>query len=401
VLLACFTRLAVICFWDESFAADPTQDPDAYRQIAEHWRAEGLYSRDGLQPTAYRPPGFVLCLWPMVADQQVSVWGLAAWHLVVGVLTTALTMGWARGMMGSRPGPTWVGPWIAGLVVAVDPLLVGQSALVMSEATFTLWMTAALFWTSSASSLTGRLLAGFAWGMAGLTRPIAWPVGAGVLLWMLIQRRRFLLIAAVALGVAIPWVVRNQFVWNQPILTTTHGGYTLWLGQNPNYYETVVQPGKVIWPAEDFARWSAENERELAGKSEPEQDRLLAQKALAWMRSHPVEARETSLHHLARLWALAPARGSWTVRAGVTAFYSLLFLVAIVGWLRAPRSTLWLLIVAPVVFSLVHAFYWSDLRMRAPLTPILGVAAALAWADRRSANLEACPDGENKGLGSA
>jgi hypothetical protein len=61
-----------------------------------------------------------------------------------------------------------------------------------------------------------------------------------------------------------------------------------------------------------------------------------------------------------------------------------LTLFAVVLWFSVRQSNQWLAtpmllgIVMILAFSLVHAVYWSDMRMRAPLMPTLYLAAALA-----------------------
>src|SRR5690606_10645640 len=45
--------------------------------------------------------------------------------------------------------------------------------------------------------------------------------------------------ALVLLGTVLalaPWILRNAIQLGAPIATTTHGGYTLWLANNPSYY---------------------------------------------------------------------------------------------------------------------------------------------------------------------
>ena len=44
--------------------------------------------------------------------------------------------------------------------------------------------------------------------------------------------------------VVSPWVIRNQRVFGKPIVTTTHGGYTLWLGNNVAFYAWLAAPLK-------------------------------------------------------------------------------------------------------------------------------------------------------------
>ena len=77
-----------------------------------------------------------------------------------------------------------------------------------------------------------------------------------------------------------PWVVRNLVVFNHPILMTTHGGYTLLLGNNSSFYE-FLRNGEwgQTWDATDAipSRHVAANELEY--------DRQCYQKAWQTMRS--------------------------------------------------------------------------------------------------------------------
>ena len=42
-------------------------------------------------------------------------------------------------------------------------------------------------------------------------------------------------------AVVSPWVIRNRLVFGRWIATTTHGGYTLLLGNNPDFYRHLRQ----------------------------------------------------------------------------------------------------------------------------------------------------------------
>ena len=41
-------------------------------------------------------------------------------------------------------------------------------------------------------------------------------------------------------AVLLPWAVRNALVLAEPIITTTHGGYTLALANNEVYYRDIL-----------------------------------------------------------------------------------------------------------------------------------------------------------------
>ncbi|HEU5432830.1 MAG TPA: hypothetical protein VFU81_14280, partial [Thermomicrobiales bacterium] len=97
---------------------------------------------------------------------------------------------------------------------------------------------------------------------------------------------------------------------------------------------------------------------------------------------------------LTRLWGLLPrqvegAGRSNALRYATAAWYLAEFILAAAGLavlrsrvLRSPW--LWGLLLA-AVFTAVHAVYWTDMRMRAPLVPfvaLLAAAGAAAAAER-------------------
>ena len=83
------------------------------------------------------------------------------------------------------------------------------------------------------------------------------------------------------LVVLSPWMIRNLLQFGEPIWTTTHGGYTLALANNPVYYREVLDgpPGRV-WTGHDQWVWWDSVNRKTAGMSEPEADRYLRDEAL-------------------------------------------------------------------------------------------------------------------------
>jgi hypothetical protein len=74
------------------------------------------------------------------------------------------------------------------------------------------------------------------------------------------------------------------------------------------------------------------------------------------------------------------------LRPATTAFYAVLFVAAALGWMRV-RSWrgAWLPMTLTVLaLTLVHAVYWSNMRMRAPIEPLLGLFAASVLDFRRT-----------------
>lgn len=398
----------------------PRGDPDGYARIGHELVTHGQYARDETGPTAFRSPGYVLAIAPFCSDYLPDPTPI----LVLQLLASAAAI-WGTWMLAVEMG---AGRWayLAAGVVALDPALVHHSSLVMSEALFTAFFTLGLafFMRSIHSCSRWTLLAtGVCVGLAALTRPVMGPAWlcVGVASWLASWREgrthredqnrlrqchvdegargrggqreskgggefqrpvwTWLVATVVALVVYAPWPLRNWVTMESLILTTTHGGYTLWLGMNPVYYQEVVVGPNSIWPEESFQGWTRQNAELTSAMSEVETDRYFQASAWNWMRSNPLAAVRSVCHHVASFWMPMPNVGSRWQRWLAAAFYIGLYISAAIGFVRGrawrwPRS---ILLASIVAFTLVHAVYWSNVRMRAPLAPVLGVLASLAW----------------------
>ncbi len=416
------------------------QDPDAYREIAENLLVHGEFALgkqiDGdwqPRPTAYRPP-----LYPMVLSNlpdadglQVSLWKVAALHLGLGVGTVWLVWLTARRvicrvgpesaaragspLMSTNGGPAlaeaiWSHPTIAtiaGLIVACDPILLNQQALVMTEtlaaflAILSLWCLARF---DGARTPFNAAMAGGAIGLAVLCRPTFLPwlglVGVGMMVvrgriaecrmqnaelgWVSeigIRVANFAALLFVAGVVVSPWGIRNYRVFGKPIVTTTHGGYTLLLGNNQSFYDwlnndTSGVPWSVSW---NWPQMYDVNERDL--------DRSSYALAKMTIKQHPVLFVRACVYRLCQLWSPLPNRlkadesmGRKLLRYATCGWYCGVYLLAVIGvwrlrWRLLQSPWVWGVLMC-LVFTAVHTFYWSNLRMRAPLMPFVALVAA-------------------------
>ena len=118
-------------------------------------------------PTAYRPPLYPVLLsnLPSADGQQVSLVKVALVHLALGVATVWLTWLTVRRLMEIQIGPPGllIAPLLAGLIVACDPILLNQQALVMTE-------TLAAFLAILSLWCLARFDAQRSWFNAGLDR---------------------------------------------------------------------------------------------------------------------------------------------------------------------------------------------------------------------------------------
>ncbi|HOM18685.1 MAG TPA: glycosyltransferase family 39 protein, partial [Thermoguttaceae bacterium] len=232
-------------------------DPDGYRAVGENLVRHGVLGH-GPYPTAVRPPLYPLILAGCAVFGSSARWVLGLVHLALGTATVWLA--WDLARMGRlRRWQQWM---VAGLV-AGDPLLVRASTQVMTETLAALLATAAWnLWgrylrrpTAWRAGLLGAIL-----GIGVLCRPEWLLVGfaaAGMLLFRSAGWTSLAAYGAAAGMVLAPWPVRNRIQFGQPILTTTHGGYTMLLANNQWLYEHLRQGGALAdWnPAGFHQAW--------------------------------------------------------------------------------------------------------------------------------------------------
>ncbi|MDR3618564.1 MAG: dolichyl-phosphate-mannose-protein mannosyltransferase [Paludisphaera borealis] len=400
VLTALALRLAVMSTGSGRF-----DDPDNYLPLARSIAAgDGLTLRG--RPTAYRPPLYPLILAPLAAlSGERLLAAVAGLHLLLGAATAGLTFRTAE-----RLGVGTMRATAAGLIVACDPVLVWQARFVMTETLAAFLLVAAL----AEFARGGRwspCLAGGILGLAGLCRPSALP-GAGltVLAALIVPpgaaRERFRRGAGVAIGLVVvlsPWVARNAWVFGEPVWTTTHGGYTLALGNNEVYYRDVLEgpPGRVWTGRDQWLWWDSVNKR-TAGMSEPEADRLLRNSVVELARSRPRMFLRACLARLATFWSAVPAEGVYgRATRLITGAWTIPLWTALVLGAFHPRFRRWPGVAVPMAIvglSVVHTLYWTDMRMRAPIVPAIALVAASAWwkTDQR-ASAVSCVDSSTTG----
>src|SRR5215469_11998439 len=140
IVLAVFIRGGVLVAQHDRLRADP----DGYRTLAQNLAEHGVLGR-GSQPSAYRPPLYPLALAPCVAGPWKPEAAIALVHFALGLATVATTVWLAkRWGLGSFS-------YLAGALVACDPILVNQSTLVMTETLATFLAVASLAFISTAS----------------------------------------------------------------------------------------------------------------------------------------------------------------------------------------------------------------------------------------------------------
>lgn len=384
---------------------DLTIDRDSYDAIARNLVDGHGFSSVRGQPTAFRPPLYPILLAGcrlVDAINPIDVFTLVAvLHVLLGTCTVGMT--W---LLTRRLGFEPVSCVVAATLVAIDPLLLLYTSQLMTETLFTFLVTALLL--SLQDVRTGRraAIAGACFGLAALCRPTIWAFGilaivvAGIrLMCCRIKRQRVVsragcrtvavFLSALAL-VICPWVIRNLVVLGHPLVMTTHGGYTLLLGNNPVFYaEVVSSPGQPVWQYDSLAAWQASIEPKLTAESahlsEFERSDRLQDMAIDWIQAHPREFLACVWFRIRRLWSPGPENSDaipGTVAVTVRRYYLATYVLLVTGLARhrVRSRKLWLPCVFVVSLTLLHAVYWANARMRAPAVPVISIIAAAAFS---------------------
>jgi len=359
-------------------------DTDSYRGIAENLLGGHGYSISADMPTAFRPPGYPLFI-AVVERFLGGPWSVIWAQCILGGVVALIAGSLARRLVGD------LFALVAAGLVAIDPYQVARCTEFMSEVFFSFAVLAALalfMRAACASSVRNYAAAGIAAGAAAMTRPefLLFIPGAlfAALLWG--QRKHRLLCAVVFIvaSALLPavWAARNKAALGEWIFTTTHGGYTHRLSYNSIFYDEVVNGPSEVWDARSLKRWQARLADETSGMSEIAADEDNYKMASGFIMADWRRAATVGLYEAGAFWKLTPY-GSGPYTGVVLCVFFLFLCIAgaagvYVAWGRGPFVPITLYILT--LETLVHVYYWGNIRMRVPLHAILCVLAACAIA---------------------
>lgn len=390
LVLAVALALRVVAAFGVTRYAEAKGKPCVFGDTAIYWELARtivagepyLVSQWGVPHYALRTPGYPLFL---AACREVFGPSLLAVRLVQAVLGTAsawLAAKLAGAVLGKdRPGGVSV-PLAAAAIAAIDPYIVGLSALVLSEATFLPLMLAGLWglarlWGPAPTARPGLVAAGtgLAMGLAILSRPswalflpvvlAGWAVGAGRGGWGRAIRGGLVVALAAALVLA-PWWVRNGRVFGRFVPTALWVGASLYDG---------ISPGAT--GASDMA---FVDEPDVRGLGEVEQDATFLARSKAFAGAHPGRVAWLAMVKLGRFWSPWPnaetLRGPGVAPASALVTLPVLALIAVGAWDRRRDFRALALLAGPLAyFCVLHLVFVSSIRYRIPgEVPALGLA---------------------------
>ena len=422
-------------------------------------------------PTAFRPPLYpsllTLAVLPDLAkgtpisQARLDAFVVVGIHILMGLITIGLVyyIAWRLDYRCA---------WIPALAVAADPILLFWSGEMMTETLIT--MLAVWAWAlylmlvrpivgevgrrvmGVRMSLRVSLLLGLVLGLAVLTRPTMLPWAVLMIASLSFRGsdagNRVSMITAALIVMSLinaAWMLRNKQQMGKPIWTTTHGGYTLLLANNPLIYKHFKANGPDRdWDAEEFHKhwamrrasdsdpldpkfWTVELPPGPAKDTDIDElkdDRLAQEAAIATIKGDPQTFALSCLYRAGWLWAPYPAelgkhqspvadvsqsgdseqpvsannqatkpneskpiqevilstvKQAGVKKLGIGIWYGVWFVMAFVGvlWLReALASRVWLMpILLVLTLTAIHMIYWSNMRMRAPMMPVVYMLA--------------------------
>lgn len=397
-------------------------DPDAYRIIAETLSRTGVFGLpvgvDDARSTAFRPPLYPWLLsWLVDGSGHLSNLAVAILQLFLGGLTVVLTWDIARRLLSKWPSI------IAAGLVLIDPILLWQSTLVMTETIATALVMLVWWWwvvricrlgilppeTETSQSQTrffDAVVLGVLLVLCILCRPtfLVWAVMLTACLPLIGTVRVpsrvgmvAITLAVVGLGVGA-WTLRNVTAVGHPVWGTTHGGYTLLLANNDSFYDYLEnRPAEPPWRRHAWDPDNFFNQYQLLPRSGDEwsDDQVTYAAAKATIAHRPQMFWYSCWIRMTQLWQPFPHATAGRSTASIVVvglLQSVVYALILIAAFRHARQlhprhwrrwiAWWPAVAIVITLSGVHAVYWSNPRMRSPAIPALAIVAAAAFVRR-------------------
>lgn len=380
----------------------PYSDGEAYDAFARTLVQHGIFGWTASEPTSFWPPGTTF-----LHAGLFALFGIRYEPIVALNIALSLGMVWTTARLAARFWGQKTAA-LSALILAIWPTLVMYPTILASELPFLFLTLLALdLWTHPKLGLTPRaLLAGLALGFAALVRPQALLLpliyAAGLLLTVHASRRDLVdqvlcvTLAGIVMALVIaPWTWRNHQLYGEPVLISTNGGVTLWIGNSPG------TDGRFREIPDEYYRLP-ENERA----------RVLGEEARAYILQDPVGFMVRAVKKLLYLYTNESVGVGWNspgirqafgeswehrLKRVTQATWALLCLLAAAGvWATLRNSGLMKTLFSPFMltilyFTAIHVVVVSQDRYHLAFAgqwaifAALGVAQLVGWRRGRTA----------------
>ena len=391
LVVALVLRLAMALFWQHRCGNDMFYFPDSdtYWTLGRTIAKGEVYEYNGMK--IHRMPGYPALLAPLFffGGDRPPVLAARIQNCLFGTMSVAV-VGWIAFLL-FRDKKTAL---IAGWLVAVDPLNVVMSVMVLTEAPFCLAMLLQIaLWVVALNEKKHWANAAFASGLAAVAAvyvrpdwlyfvPFAMVIGCVLGVSQGKAAKRILLTGGVICLVGgiglVPWWIRNYQITGTFVSTTLQVGPSLYDGLNPK-----ADGSSDMAFIEEFYNAEIKLLPEDAPKLTLEQrlNAKMRQAAVDWACEHPELAVKLATSKFARLWNLWPNETSlahWAVKLVVFCTYVPILVLGLIGavgslWKDFSVRILW---IPAVYITALHIVFVSSIRYRAPAMLCLAVLAA-------------------------
>ena len=240
-------RLGVLAVRTSRTSRFLSHDSAGYLTLSRDLTAYASTANSRFALTMLRPPAYPLYL---AASREITgsvIVGPMLLQVLVGVGLVYVTYRLGHNLFGRSVG------LCAALALAIDPLSITYSSLVLTETLFAFFLawSVLLFWRPTENRWTRGLASGLLLGAATLTRPVSLYLSIVLAIGYLILERKHLRSAAIVVLsfmvgfgiVAGGWVVRNEVMGGVPTISTIEA-------HNVLYYRAVgaLEEGRNLPP---------------------------------------------------------------------------------------------------------------------------------------------------------
>ncbi len=377
------THIALIAFalrlaWMLLVPIRPDSDSAVYDLLAQRIASGQGYTWPDGTPTSYWPVGTSALYAAVYALFGHNFAAAALLNVVLGVALVAAIYALARTRFDQ---PTSL---LAALIAALWPSWIALTSILSSELPSNLLLVAGMAVIMSGRRYYAtRIIAGTILLVgASFVRPISLPLIVAVpVLDALITRRwrEAALGGAIAIVVAAaliaPWMIRNDRIFDKPVVISTNLGTNLWMGNNP------ASSGGYMDLPDDMP------------KNEAERDALLEQQALSYIAANPLHYLELCARRIVLSFDRESIAVVWNDRSLpdftktplkiiMTGYWLGVFALSLVGAViyifKNPVRIFDPVIVAPALFAASAIFIVGMDRYHFGLMPFVSVFAASA-----------------------
>jgi 4-amino-4-deoxy-L-arabinose transferase-like glycosyltransferase len=352
---------------DPYLIGDPFQgDGIGYAALGWNLKNGDGFSWDAITPTSYRMPGYPALLALIFAAGGLNLAAVRVIQSIIGALTIFPVFWVALQLGGTRVG------LLAATGVALYPLMVYLTGWIYSETLliFLLWLGVCLLVKGLQQNLIWLgAFSGVMFGLTTLVRPEMALFPGFLAVWGILfhwgrPRIRMALIAQLGLIVVVlPWAIRNTVIHHQFVPLTTSGGSNFYAGNNPDAH------GGSAWVFP------------LEGNSEVESDRVLAIRAIQWIRENPVSAFSNEFQKMQKFFSPVSFETTGAPIIPAARILDLIYLgfLSLAGWgawktLRGIPGAVMLLLV--IWYASVALIFYGGSRVALPVAPAYIIFAA-------------------------